>query len=138
MQFLPHPDRFKPLYLRLLTTWNAIGTALEPLEEAVEKLQGETPNGAAEGTFDEAYQAYESWEEAVRLVHWQVLQACHEHCVEPPMWLQRTFDCYEPDFPQLPFRCACGLSHSWPYYPDHLARHVDDGATCRTSKREAP
>lgn len=135
MKFFPHPDKFRPLYERLLTTWNTLGAALDPLEETIEDLKSEAPNAVVVGMYDDARKAYDSWEEAIRLVHWQVLQACHEHCVELPLWLEHALDNYEPEFPELPFRCDCGLSHHWEYTPDYLLPE-DDDTTSKTNRQE--
>lgn len=133
MRFSPHPEKFRPPYGRLLTTWNTLAAALDPLEETIEKLQGEAPNAVVVGTLNEAY---ESWEGAVRLVHWQVLRVGHEHCVELPLWLEHALDNYEPEFPELPFRCDCGLSNHWEYTPVYLLSDEDDDTTSKTNRQE--
>lgn len=133
MQFFPHPDKFRALYLQFLATW----TTLRDTTEAIEELQGQTRNRILKGAESDANDAFTVWfQSALYKLHTEVLQACHEHCVEPPDWIDRGLDQEEPAFPGLPFHCACGLDHNWEYGPDYLSQSVDDGATCGTTGRE--
>ena len=133
MLIFPHPNKFRALYLKFLSTW----TALRDTTEAIEELQGEAPNPILEETLSDANDAFTVWfQSALYHLHQEILQACHDHCVEPPEWLDRGLDQEDPEFPELPFRCACGLDHDWEYCPVYLSPSEGGDAESGTDAHE--
>ena len=122
MRLYPHPQEFEPIYRQFLATWKQ----LDGLCTSVRECVGSATNPILfRGFEEELSRTFEvSYQSALYTLHCTVLQACHDHCVAPPEWVDRSLDCAEPEYPELPFACSCGLPHDWDYHPTLTAKEI--------------
>ncbi len=136
MTIFAHPESFKAIYLQFLSTWRTLRDTVVTLDE---RLQTEPNRDLYEGSLEHAYEAWEiEFQCALYDLHSMILQACHDHCVAPPDWLDRGLDSEETEFPALPFRCACGLDHNWEFHPQAFAPSTSASKHSCPSRPKSP